>query len=193
MGAFESGGFVGTGLVARVGGAESAAPAGFVQACRYFDRVDYRTFRDLISVTGNPNKNFVQSETIRNAKYWYVLYAAAYVIQGVSGALSIAFFLVPERDRFVPAAVGNGIILAEQKTGVLLAPLFGQSVGGAGGNQGGTQQSDAGVVCMSPLIIPNGFFLRAQIMNPTAGVATPVPMELRMALIELGLDEEPPI
>ncbi len=156
----------------------------------YFNRVEYRTYRVANPVVGGGNFK-VDSDAIPVGFFWYVLYAAVHVLLQ-SSAQDVAFFLVPERDRGIPAVLGTGIFLPEQKTGVLFPTPLGQASGVANPAPGRTF-GETPLSQRRPFVISPGYFLRVATLNNNNVPAQGTEMELRLAVIQLALCERVPL
>src|SRR6266852_5567040 len=155
----------------------------------FWDRVGYKIYRAINSAafggTAGGGSFNVDTERIKPGYYWLVLHAAAHV--EINSQTFIGWFLCPDTDgdRAVQPAQSNG---APQRTGIGLT------------QPGVPMSNQVGVVSFlpmecpkTPLIIPQGFFLRALTFAANNTPAFGTVLEMRLSYIELPIGDVGPL
>lgn len=164
-----------------------AAGGGTMGCPRYWDQAQYGSYRKANPTVGG-GAFAVDTPTIRNGYYWLVLHASAHV--EIFAGTFLLWLLCPEDGRATPPPpVLNGVSPTPQVTGIALhAPLGGDNI------QPNQQTSNAQPMSLPevPLIIPARFFLRVVTNNTNNTPAQNIVMEMRVAYVELALDDPGP-
>jgi hypothetical protein len=152
----------------------------------YWNRFLYKTWRAANRAAGG---NFsVETERIREGYYWKVLQASGHIEVSSSG-LILLWFMSPESDRGNLPNQGSSVtVLTPQSPGVAISGALPQNVNGPVTLPGNEEFG----LPVTPIIIPNGFFLRMSTQATAAGAQAGVVMEIRAIYLELPIDDPGP-
>ena len=157
------------------------------ECCTYWDQVRYKSYRVANPVVGGGNFA-VDSEPIRNGYYWLVLHAAFHL--EIGSQIAFAFFMCTEPDRGVPPIL-NVSNSAFPEPGIVLQ-----------GNQPPMNSASAawnvisampGSCPVLPVVIPNGFFLRALTFQTNNTPAQGTFGVMRIMYLELPVGDPGPL
>ncbi len=165
----------------------AAFAAGSSKGCReYWAEVKYQIYNVSNPVAGG-GSFAVDTDSIRPGYYWWVLYAAVHM--GTASQIPVSFALCPDNAQAratIPAQSSAG----PQPVGIVLTGTLGALRNDITAFEAYNYNP---VQCpVYPLIIPNGFFLRAFNCATNNLPAFGTKMELRMAYLELEVSDPGP-